>query len=71
MKMNILWKSAIIVALGALMPVVNSPAQTVTNPCPNRVISWNFDDWSTVNPGDLAGLAPAVNWVDTYLNSIT
>lgn len=70
MKINLLWKSAI-VALGLLMPVIISPAQTVTNPCPNRVISWNLDDWSTINPTDLAGLAPAINWVDTYLNSIT
>ncbi|TAL00240.1 MAG: hypothetical protein EPO07_09925, partial [Verrucomicrobia bacterium] len=46
-------------------------AQTVTNPCPNRVISWNLDNWSTVNPTDLAGLAPATNWVDTYLNNVT
>jgi hypothetical protein len=46
-------------------------AQTVTNPCPNRVISWNLDDYSTVNPTDLAGLAPATNWVDTWLNNVT
>ncbi|MGA2246133.1 MAG: hypothetical protein ABSH48_14140 [Verrucomicrobiota bacterium] len=46
-------------------------AQTATNPCPNAVISWNLDDWSTINPTDLAGLAPATNWVDTYLNNIT
>lgn len=70
MKMNLLKKSAII-ALGLLLPVITSPAQTVTNPCPNTVISWNLDDWSTVNPTDLAGLAPATNWVDTYLNNIT
>jgi len=46
-------------------------AQSVINPVPNRIISWNLDDWSTVNPTDLAGLAPATNWVDTYLNNIT
>lgn len=47
------------------------PAQTLTNPCPNRVISWNLDDWSTINPTDLAGLAPATNWVDSWLNNVT
>jgi autotransporter-associated beta strand protein len=56
-------------AVMALISVVQ--AQTVTNPVPNRIISWNLDDWSTVNPPDLAGLAPATNWVDTYLNNIT
>jgi autotransporter-associated beta strand protein len=70
MKMNLLWKPAL-VALGLLLPVVNSPAQTVTNPNPNRVISWNLDDTSTIYPADLAGLAPATNWVDTWLNNIT
>ena len=34
-------------------------AQTVTNLCPNRAISWNYDDNGTVNPGDVAGLAAA------------
>jgi autotransporter-associated beta strand protein len=46
-------------------------AQTVTNPCPNRVISWNLDDWSTIQRTELAGLAPATNWVDTFLANIT
>ena len=46
-------------------------AQTVTNPCPNRVISWNEDNYSTINPTDLAGVAPATNWVDSWLNNIT
>lgn len=41
-------------------------AQTVTDPCPNRVISWNFDNNGTINPTDLAGLAPAVNWVNSW-----
>jgi hypothetical protein len=49
----------------------NASAQTVTDPCPNRVISWNLDDWSTINPTDLAGLAPATNWVDSWLNNLT
>ena len=57
--------------LGILALAVATQAQTVTNPVPNRVISWNLDDWSTINPTDLAGLAPATNWVDTYLNNIT
>jgi hypothetical protein len=60
-----------IVSLGILALTVAIEAQTVTNPNPNLVISWNLDDWSTVNPTDLAGLAPATNWVDTYLNNIT
>jgi len=47
------------------------PAQTVTDPNPNAVVSWNFDNNSTVNPTDLAGLAPAINWVDSWLNNVT
>jgi len=57
--------------IGALALALAIHAQTVTNPVPNHVISWNLDDNSTVNPTDLAGLAPATNWVDTYLNNIT
>jgi autotransporter-associated beta strand protein len=64
------WKAAI-VALAASAIAFAVQAQTVTNPNPNRVISWNLDDYSTVNPTDLAGLAAATNWVDTYLNNIT
>jgi autotransporter-associated beta strand protein len=64
------WKAAI-VALGASAIAFAVQAQTVTNPNPNRVISWNLDDYSTINPTDLAGLAAATNWVDTYLNNIT
>lgn len=64
------WKTAI-VALGASAIAFAVQAQTVTNPNPNLVISWNLDDWSTINPTDLAGLAAATNWVDTYLNNIT
>lgn len=41
-------------------------SQTVTDPCPNRVISWNFDNNGTINPTDLAGLSPAVNWVNSW-----
>jgi len=59
------------VALGVLGVVSAGLAQTVTNLNPNRVISWNLDDWSTVNPTDMAGLAPATNWVDTYLKNVT
>ena len=68
MKMKLLYASTLALSLAL---TINAGAQTVTNPNPNRVISWNLDDWSTVNPTDLAGLAPATNWVDTYLNSIT
>jgi autotransporter-associated beta strand protein len=48
----------------ATLPLAH--AQTVTDPCPNRVISWNFDNNGTINPTDLAGLAPAVNWVNSW-----
>ncbi|MGC3957816.1 MAG: hypothetical protein QM813_07660 [Verrucomicrobiota bacterium] len=53
----------------ASLPLVQ--AQTLTTPCSNRVISWNLDNNSTINPGDLAGLAPATNWVDSWLNNVT
>ncbi|HZI31985.1 MAG TPA: hypothetical protein VFF11_06570, partial [Candidatus Binatia bacterium] len=59
------------ISAGVLALVCSGRAQTVTNPNPNSVISWNLDDWSTINPTDLAGLAPATNWVDTYINNIT
>ena len=62
---------ATIVSVSTLALTLTAQAQTVTDPNPNRVISWNLDDWSTVNPNDLAGLAPATNWVDTYVNNIT
>jgi autotransporter-associated beta strand protein len=64
------WKMAV-VALAAMALPIAIQAQTITNPNPNRVIGWNLDDYSTVNPTDLAGLAPATNWVDTYLNNVT
>jgi hypothetical protein len=57
--------------LCTLMLAGSLQAQTVTNPNPNRVISWNLDNYSTVNPTDLAGLAPATNWVDNWLNNVT
>ncbi len=57
--------------LSTLATAATVQAQTVASPVPNLAISWNLDDWSTVNPNDLAGLAPATNWVDTYLNNIT
>lgn len=47
-------------------------AQDLTTPCPNRVISWNANNgFGNINTTDLAGLAPAVNWVDMSLNNIT
>src|SRR5579859_3096454 len=64
------WKAAV-AGFSTLLLATAVHAQTVTNPLPNRVISWNLDDWSTINPTDLAGLAPATNWVDTYLNNVT
>lgn len=60
-----------LVAISAVALNLSVQAQTVTDPNPNLVISWNLDDTSTVNPTDLAGLAPATNWVDTFLNNIT
>src|ERR1039457_3233108 len=69
--MKSLLNKSLAIFAGALALAATCGAQTVTNPCPNRVISWNLDDWSTVNPPELAGLAPATNWVDTYLNNIT
>ncbi len=67
-KLRLVLLAAALASFAALNSV---PAQTVTDPCPNRVISWNLDDTSTVNPTDLAGLAPALNWVDSWLNNIT
>src|ERR1035437_2337868 len=64
------WITAV-VGFAALALALATQAQTVTNPCPNRVISWNCDNNSTLNPTDLAGLAAATNWVDTYLNNVT
>jgi len=64
-------RKAAALAFVAMALALAVQAQTVTNPVPNHVISWNLDDWSTINPNDLAGLAPATNWVDTYLNNIT
>lgn len=51
-----------LVAAGALA----AQSQTVTDPCPNRVISWNFDNNGTINPTDLTGLAPATNWANSW-----
>ena len=52
--------------VAAAATLSSAPAQTITDPCPNRVISWNFDNNGTINPTDLAGLAPAVNWVNSW-----
>ena len=60
-----------VMAFGALAFALATQAQTVTNPVPNQIISWNLDDYSTINPTDLAGLAAATNWVDSYLANIT
>ncbi len=70
LKIRNYWRT-VVVSCGALGLALATQAQTVTNPVPNLMISWNLDDWSTINPTDLAGLAPATNWVDTYLNNIT
>jgi autotransporter-associated beta strand protein len=71
MKVNRSYNFIAIAAAITCAGVCYLPAQTLTNPVPNRVVSWNLDDWSTINPTDLAGLAPATNWVDTFLNDIT
>jgi autotransporter-associated beta strand protein len=41
-------------------------AQTITDPCPNRVISWNLDHNGTIASVDLAGVAPAINWNNSW-----
>jgi autotransporter-associated beta strand protein len=64
------WITAV-VGFAALALAGVSQAQTVTNPCPNNVISWNLDDNGTINPTDLAGLAPATNWVNTWPSGVT
>jgi autotransporter-associated beta strand protein len=43
-----------------------TPAQTITDPCPNRVISWNLDHNGTIASVDLAGVAPAINWNNSW-----
>jgi hypothetical protein len=63
--------SALAAAVISLAVTAVAHAQTVTNPVPNRVISWNLDSYSTVNPTDLAGLAAATNWVDSWLQNTT
>jgi autotransporter-associated beta strand protein len=65
------WRTAA-VSLSALTLALTAQAQNLTNPCPNRVISWNANNgYGNINPTDLAGLAPAINWVDISLNDIT
>jgi hypothetical protein len=55
----------------ALALTATGVAQTVTTPNPNLTISWNYDNNGTVNPGDLAGLAPATNWNNSWPNNPT
>jgi autotransporter-associated beta strand protein len=64
------WITAV-VGLAALALVGASQAQTVTNSCPNNVISWNQDYNGTIHPTDLAGLAPATNWDNTWPSGVT
>lgn len=67
MKNILKLKWPVMVATASLMIAATSiQAQNLTNPCPNRVISWNVDNGvGTVTPTDIAGLAPAVNWMNT------
>jgi autotransporter-associated beta strand protein len=69
--MKSLLNKSLAIFAGALTLAATCGAQTVTNPVPNQIISWNLDNNSTINPADLAGLAPATHWVDTYLNNVT
>ena len=65
MKRKMLVTQFAALAAGALALAATGQAQTVTDPCPNRVISWNAGNSAgTVSSTDLAGLAPAVNWVN-------
>lgn len=48
-----------VITFGLLAGGVAARAQTMMNPNPNAVFSWNWADWSTINPTDLA-----TNWVD-------
>lgn len=32
-----------------------------------KVVSWNWDVYSTINPSDYAGVIPVKNWNDSYL----
>jgi hypothetical protein len=43
-----------VITFGLLAGGVAARAQTVMNPNPNAVFSWNWADWSTINPTDLA-----------------
>ena len=36
-----------------------------------NAISWNFDDYGTVNPGDFAGVVSVDNWSDSYPSNPT
>jgi autotransporter-associated beta strand protein len=63
------WKTTV-VAFGASALALATQAQTVTNPCPNRVISWNADNNGTVYSTNLAGLAAATNWVNSWPSDI-
>lgn len=59
------------IAAGVMALTACVQAQTLTNPCPNNVISWNLDANGTLQPADLAGLAPATNWVNTWPSGAT
>lgn len=66
MKNTFVVKAVVLVASTALLLVAaNADAQTITDPNPNQVISWNLDNNGTLFPSDLAGVAPAYNWVNS------
>jgi hypothetical protein len=53
-----------VITFGLLAGGVAARAQTVMNPNPNAVFSWNWADWSTINPTDLAvSPRPRTGWV--------
>lgn len=53
------------------LTVLSVGAQTVTDPNPNQIVSWNLDNNGTLYPSDLAGLAPAYYWVNSFPDNPT
>jgi autotransporter-associated beta strand protein len=73
-KSYIYWKKAA-AGIAAFTLVLATQSQTVTNPVPNLIISWSFNQYGFVNaaggsgvpvPNTEAGLAAAYNWNDSW-----
>jgi autotransporter-associated beta strand protein len=58
--------SAVVLNAVLLCGPASTSAQTITTPCPNRIVSWNLDHNGTLASVDLAGVAPAVNWNNSW-----